>query len=299
MRRPTIRGGARVALVAPAGPLRGQDDLQRAQENVRSLGWEPVTGKHVLAKAGYLAGSDAERLTDLNDALTDERVDAIWCVRGGYGAMRLLDGIDYAAMRRRPRPIIGYSDITALHAAIGPRCETVTFHGPTARAVLTPFSRASLERALEGGDSCGEAANAQTLRGGRARGPLIGGNLAILSALAGTPYEPDYEGAILVIEDVNEAVYRIDRMLTQLRLASRLTRCAGIVFGQFTDVPSDVPEESLGARKLMDVLRETAAAAGVPCIADAPVGHVADQWTLPLGASASLDADSRTLRILE
>lgn len=285
--------------MAPAGPLRGPDDLDRAKANVRSLGWQPVPGPHVLSKAGYLAGPDGDRLTDLNDALTDDTIDAIWCVRGGYGAMRLLDGIDYAAMRRRPKPIIGYSDITALHAAMATRCETVTYHGPTARAELTTFSRASLARALDGGDPCGEASRGTTLRGGRARGRLIGGNLAIMGALAGTPYEPDYDDAILVIEDVNESVYRIDRMLTQLRLGGRLSRCAGMVFGQFTDVPVDAPEESLGARSLADVLAETAATIGVPCIAGAPIGHVADQWTLPLGAIAALDGDARSLRILE
>lgn len=299
MRRPTVRPAARVALIAPAGPLRGEADLRRAQDNVRALGWQPVTGAHVLARAGYLAGSDADRLSDLNGALGDEHVDAIWCVRGGYGAMRLLDGVDYAALRRHPKPIIGYSDVTALHAAIGTRCETITFHGPTARAALTPFSRSSLGRALDGGDPCGEAPNSTTVRGGRVRGHLIGGNLALLGALCGTPYEPDYEGAILVVEDVNEAVYRVDRMLTQLRLAGRLARCVGIVFGQFTDVPADAPEESLGARSLMEVLQETAETLRVPCIAGAPVGHVADQWTLPLGATAVLDADARSLRILE
>jgi muramoyltetrapeptide carboxypeptidase len=299
MRRPTIRADARVALVAPAGPVRGQQDVQRAQNNVRALGWQPVTGAHVLGREGYLAGSDADRLADLNAALTDEHVDAIWCLRGGYGAMRLLDAIDYAAMRRRPKPLIGYSDVTALHAAMSTRCETVTFHGPTARAELTPFSRASLERALRGEDPCGKIAGGETLHEGRARGRLIGGNLALLCALTGTPYEPDYDGAILVVEDVNEAIYRIDRMLTQLRLGGRLGRCAGIVFGQFTDVPTDAPEESLGARTLMDVLRETAATTRVPCVAGAPVGHLADQWTLPLGAVAALDADACMLRILE
>jgi muramoyltetrapeptide carboxypeptidase len=135
------------------------------------------------------------------------------------------------------------------------------------------------------------------LHGGRARGHLVGGNLALLAALAGTPYAPSYDGAILVVEDVNEAVYRIDRMLTQLRLAGALARCAGIVFGQFTEIPIDAPEESLGARTLADVLSETAATVGVPCITGAPIGHVADQWTIPLGADAVLDADARTLHV--
>ena len=299
MRRATIAAGARVALVSPAGPLRGEADLHRAQENARALGWVPVVGAHAMARDGYLAGTDGDRLADLNAALTDDAIDAVWCARGGYGAMRILDQVDYAALRRRPKPIIGYSDVTALHAAIGTRCEIVTFHGPTARASLTPFSRTSLGHALAGGDPCGTASDAITLHAGRARGRLVGGNLALLCALAGTPYAPDYHDGILIIEDVNEAIYRIDRMLTQLRLAGSLSMCRGIVFGQFTDVPTDSPEESVGARALADVLGEVAVALGVPCISGAPIGHVADQWTVPLGADAELDANERALRILK
>jgi len=299
MRRPSIDAGARVALVAPAGPLRDQADLERAMLNVRSFDWTPVRGAHVLEREGYLAGGDGDRLADLNVALADDSIDAVWCLRGGYGVMRILETVDYAALRRRPKPVIGYSDITALHSAIATRCESITYHGPTARAALTDFSRASLARAITGSDCCGVADGAEILRGGRARGRLVGGNLALLCALAGTPYAPDYTDAILVLEDVNEPVYRIDRMLTQLRLAGVLSRCRAIVFGQFTDVPQDSPEENLGARRLRDVLRESAEIAGVPCIAGAPIGHIADQWTLPLGAAAELDADARTLRILE
>lgn len=298
MRRPTLHADARVAIVAPAGPLRGDEDLAHARENVRAFGWMPVVGAHALAREGYLAGLDSDRLSDLNVALTDDAIDAVWCVRGGYGAMRILDQIDYAAMRRRPKPMIGYSDVTALHAAISTRCEVVTFHGPTARAQLTPFSRASLERALAGDDSCGAAERATTLYEGRTRGRVVGGNLALLCALSGTPYAPDYRDAILVLEDVNEAVYRIDRMLTQLRLAGDLAKCRGIVFGQFTDIPTDSPEENLGARTLDKVLGEIAELLRVPCFAGAPIGHIADQWTIPLGADAELDANERTLRIL-
>lgn len=299
MRRPLLRADARVALVAPAGPLAGEHDLERAKENVRSFGWVPVVGANVLAHSGYLAGADGARLADLNEALVDDAIDAVWCIRGGYGVMRILETVDYAALRRRPKPVIGYSDITALHAAISTRCDVVTFHGPTARAKLSVFSRESLWRALAGGDPAAPAEPARTLAPGRARGRLVGGNLAILCGLAGTPYAPDYRDAIVVMEDVNEAVYRIDRMLTQLRLSGALGACAGIIFGQFTDIPRDAPEESLGARTLDDVLAEVASAFGVPCIAGAPIGHVADQWTLPLGAQGELDADARTLRILE
>ena len=299
MIRPTLEPGARVALVAPAGPLRGEEDLERAKDNARRFGWEPVAGAHVLARAGYLAGDDRARIDDLNTAIADDRIDAIWCVRGGYGAMRILERIDYAAMQRWPKAVIGYSDITALHAAVNTRCGLVSYHGPTARAELTPFSSDSLQRALGGGDCCGIASDAQTLYRGRARGRLVGGNLALLCALNGTAFAPSYEDAILVLEDVNEAVYRIDRMLTQLRLAGQLARCKGIVFGQFTDIPRDAPEESGGTRTLEELLGEFADALRIPCIAGAPVGHVANQWTLPLGADAEIDADQRVLRILE
>ena len=300
MRLPPVpTAGARVALVAPAGPLRGEEDLARAEQNVRSFGWEPVVGRHALARSGYLAGTDAERLADVNRAFADESVDAVWCIRGGYGAMRLLEQIDYAALRRRPKALIGYSDITALHAAVATRCEIVTYHGPTARAVLTPFSRDSLARALtRSGQPCGAAPSGATLFPGRARGRLIGGNLALLCALAGTPYAPDYENAILVVEDVNEPVYRIDRMLMQLRLTGALGRCAGLAFGAFTDIPSSAPEESGGARTLSEVLAETATRAGVPCVSGIPVGHIDDQWTLAFGATVELDADARSLTMV-
>jgi muramoyltetrapeptide carboxypeptidase len=292
---PPLAPGARVALVSPAGPLRGRADLERAEANARSLGWDPVVGPHALDRAGYFAGDDADRLADLNAALRDPGVDGIWCVRGGYGAMRILPGIDWDALRARPRLLVGYSDITALHlgalaAGVG------TLHGPTARAELTPFTRDSLVRAASlRTDPAGAAPAARMLRGGRAAGPLVGGNLALVSALVGTPWAARLDGAILVLEDVNEAVYRIDRMLTQLRLSGDLAGVAGIAFGQCTACPEASDD---GARTLDEVLREHADALGVPCVAGIPLGHVDDQWTLPLGSWAELDADERTLRVM-
>lgn len=295
MRLPTALGpGARVALIAPAGPLR-PDELDESIANARSLGWEPVPGAHVLRRDGYLAGSDAERLLDLNVALRDDRIDGIWCARGGYGTMRLLREIDYDAMRRRPKSLIGYSDATALHAAFGVHSDVVTLHGPTARGALTDFSRDSFVRAcITQRDSCGVAAAARTLHDGRAEGRLVGGNLALLAGLAGTPYAPDYRDAILVVEDVGEPVYRIDRMLRQLELAGSLSELAGIAFGHFTEVRNG---DDSHARGLDVVLREIAALAGVPTVAGIPLGHIADQWTIPLGARAELDADRCELRV--
>jgi muramoyltetrapeptide carboxypeptidase len=292
---PALGPGARVALVAPAGPLRDSDELARSVAHAESLGWEPVPALHVMRREGYLAGSDAERLLDLNAAIQDDRVDGIWCVRGGYGAMRLLRDLDYDAMRRRPKPLIGYSDITALHAAFGVHSNVVTLHGPTARGELTDFSRDSLVRAsIAQRDPCGVAAEARTLREGRAEGRLVGGNLALLAALVGTPYAPDYDGAILVVEDVGEPVYRVDRMLRQLELGGALARVAGIAFGHFTEVRDG---DDSAARGLDTVLREAADLAGVPAVAGIPLGHIADQWTVPLGARAELDADRCALRV--
>jgi muramoyltetrapeptide carboxypeptidase len=292
---PPLLAGSRVALIAPAGPLRDEADLERSLTAARGMGWVPVVGAYVLERDAYLAGSDEHRLADLNRFAADPSIDGIWCIRGGYGAMRLLDGIDYDAWRRHPKTLIGYSDITALHAAIGSRADLVTFHGPTARGRLTPFSEASLRAAvIESTQPCGPADQTTTLVGGRARGRLAGGNLALVASLCGTPFAPSLDGAILVLEDVNEAVYRIDRMLTQLRLAGAVSELAGVAFGHFTEIPNEPAAED---RPLLDLLREFATGAGVPCLANIPLGHIADQWTVPLGATAELDADSGTLTV--
>ncbi|HEY3258237.1 MAG TPA: LD-carboxypeptidase [Gemmatimonadaceae bacterium] len=291
-----LREGARVALIAPSGVVNRADDIERALDNVRSFGWTPVPGEHLSSQLGYMAGTDADRLKDINAAFASDEIDAIWCVRGGYGSMRLLGDLDYPALRRRRKPVIGFSDLTALHSAIHRKCGVVTFHGPTARAKLTPFSRASLTAALvDQRDSCGEVADARVLRPGLAKGRLIGGNLTLVTALLGTPFAPNFDGAVLIIEDVGEAVYRIDRMLRHLILAGALQQCVGLVAGDFRP-PRD--EKTKDNRNLDEVLAEAATRAGIPCLAGAPFGHIADQWTIPLGAIAELDTGARSLRVV-
>jgi muramoyltetrapeptide carboxypeptidase len=290
-----LEAGAHVALIAPAGPLQKPEDLPRAQENARTLGWEPIVGTHATERIGYLAGHDRDRLNDINRALRDPKIDAIWCLRGGYGMMRILTGVDYDALSRAPKTIIGYSDVTALHAAVQRKCRLITFHGPTAREMLTDFSRDSFQRAVVSQtDSCGVAPNAREINAGTAEGRLVGGNLAVLSSLCGTPYMPDLADGILVLEDINEPVYRIDRMLQQLRLAGVLNGCKAIVFGDCTSCPEDAGG---GGRPFDEVLGEFAHSLGVPCLAGIPVGHIAEQWTIPLGATAKLDTGTRTLSV--
>ncbi|MEO7085973.1 MAG: LD-carboxypeptidase [Gemmatimonadaceae bacterium] len=291
---PILTAGSRIALIAPSGLLRDAGDVDRAITSVRRMGWEAVVGDHVLEREGYLAGGDSSRLADLNRFSRDESIDGIWCIRGGYGATRLLDGIDYDAWRAHPKTLIGFSDITALHAAIGRYADLVTFHGPTARNVISDFSIASLRAAIAGAPQVLVAPESEPMRSGVARGRLAGGNLALLAALQGTPYAPNLNGAILVLEDVSEAVYRIDRMLTQLRLAGALSGLAGIAFGHFTEIQPDADGFS---RTLNSVLQETADRCGVPCLTQIPLGHIDDQWTLPLGRDATLDVDKKTLTI--
>lgn len=287
--------GARVALIAPAGPLRKPEELPRAQENARALGWEPIVTPHATDHTGYLAGRDRDRLDDINHALRDPKIDAVWCLRGGYGMIRILPGIDYDALDRAPKPIIGYSDITALHSAVQRKCRLITYHGPTAREPMHDFSRDSFLRAVvQQTDSCGAAPTAREISHGRAEGRLVGGNLAVLASLCGTPFAPDITDGILILEDIDEPLYRVDRMLQQLMLSGALNSCKAIVFGACVKCPED---SSGSGRTFDEVIGEIADELGVPCMAGIPVGHIDEQWTIPLGATAVLDTRERKLTV--
>ena len=293
---PRLEPGARVALVAPSGPLRNVGELEHAVSNVRAFGWEPVPGPNVLARHGYFAGDDDARAGDLRDALQDTAIDGIWCVRGGYGATRLLPGLPIDTIRAHPKALIGYSDITALHSA-WQQAGLVSFHAPTARAEIPPFSRdafAAIMNAEQSAFFAHHMPNAMTLVPGQSAGRLAGGNLTLAASLCGTPWAIDFRDAIVVLEDINEATYRLERMLLQLRLAGAFDGCRGLLLGHFTDCP---PESDDGARSLQTVAQEFADRIGVPAVLGAPVGHIANQWTLPLGSLATLDATACTLQL--
>lgn len=291
---PPLTVGSRVAMISPSGPLQGPHELERAVATAESLGWAVQVGQHALRRTGYFAGDDAQRGDDLLDALHDDRIDGIWCLRGGYGAARLLPRLSAELLQRHPKALIGYSDITALHAA-WQHAGLVSYHGPTARAPLSDFSRDSLVRALQNStDSCGEAPEARVVRGGHATGRLVGGNLALVSSLCGTPWAVNCRDAIVVLEDIGEATYRLDRMLTQLRLAGAFEGCVGVAFGHCTDCPDTTDD---GARTIDAIVTELADALHVPTLQGIPVGHISDQWTVPFGAIATMDADARTLTV--
>jgi muramoyltetrapeptide carboxypeptidase len=242
--------------------------------------------------------------------LNDAAIDAVWCLRGGYGATRIIDRVDFEALARRPKPLIGYSDITALLNAAVRLAQVVTFHGPVARASMPAFSRWHFERVLACAEPAGrlgripdrpdvlvpEENRIVTLRAGVAEGPLAGGNLSLIQCLMGTPWTPDLQGAILFLEEVGEDLYRVDRMLAHLRAAGALFGLAGVLVGRFTELKRQTND---GALSLDEVLSSYLLPLGIPAAYGFPVGHIRDQWTLPLGVRARLDAGTGEVELLE
>jgi muramoyltetrapeptide carboxypeptidase len=287
-----------------------RDHIHRAVELCRALDYDPVVAEHAAGRYGYLAGTDAERLADLNAAIRDRAIDAIWCLRGGYGITRILDGVDFAALARAPKPVIGLSDITALLAGVTRVSGLVAFHAPVARHAMPAFSRRHFERVLTCAEPAGllerlpappdvllpQGDRIVSLREGIAEGPLAGGNLSLLQCLIGTRWFPDLDGAILVLEDVNEDLYRVDRMLAHLRSVGALSRLAGVAIGRFTEMKCHNADGVFG---FDEVLSHYLAPLGVPVALGFPFGHIDDQWTLPLGARARLDAGRGVLEIVE
>jgi muramoyltetrapeptide carboxypeptidase len=310
VRPPRLVRGNRIALIAPAGPLLERDDLTRAEALCGALGYEPVLGKSASARHCYRAGTDDQRLSDLNAALADPSIDAVWCIRGGYGSIRLLERVDYAGLAKRPKALIGFSDITALLNAVTRLTGIVTFHGPVARSSMPAFSRWHFERILSSAEPTGRLGRIPdlpdvlvprenrivTLCGGMAEGPLAGGNLTLLQCLIGTPYFPELAGAILFLEDVGEDLYRVDRMLAHLQLIGALRRLAGVLVGRFTELQRFGGDGALG---FDEVLANYFQPLGIPVAYGFPIGHIDAQWTLPLGIRARLDADAGEVELLE
>ncbi len=304
-----LNRGDTVALVSPSGATDERLSLQIAQEVMRALGFRVKTGEHYAVRYGHLAGTDVERAGDLNAMFADEEVKAIVCVRGGSGAARLLPLLDYDTIRRNPKVLLGYSDITALHSAIHARTGLVTFHGPIGAGSWNSFNvdqfrRMFLERELvryenlaEAGDELVPRRNRTlTITGGKARGELVGGNLAVLTGLAGSPYLYDFTGKILFLEDVSEAPYRIDRMFSTLKLIGALDRIAGFVFGQCTDCD---PGEGYGSLTLDQIFDDHIKPLGIPAYRGAMIGHIREQFIVPVGGRVEMDADAGTFRMLE
>ena len=292
-----VRRGDTVALIAPGGPL-DPGEIERGIAHMRALGLNPIVGPHAHERYGYLAGSDRDRITDFNWAIRDKRVQAIVALRGGYGAMRILEELDYDAMRATPKVFMGFSDNTAVLNAMTRRSGVVTFHGPVAarESHFNAGTRSFIERAWMSREPIGtlHSRSTQTLASGRATGRLAGGNLSLISSLCGTRFEIATAGSLLLIEETEESPYRVDRMLTQLRLNGALDSANGIIFGAFNKMKSDGATLTIN-----EVLRDRIEGVSKPTFSGAPIGHIEEQWVLPIGLSATLDASSRTLTISE
>ena len=262
-----------------------------------------------------LAGTDEERAADLNAAFRDPSIDAIWCTRGGYGSGRLLPLLDWEAIRKNPKPLLGYSDITALLNGIYARTGLVTFHAPTCSGNLSDYSLAELKRVVFSTEPAGVIAAAPPMEPkegfvdredrlrrivpGTGRGRLVGGNISVFSMVVGTPWEPPLDGSILFLEEIGEEPYRIDRWLTQFVLTGRLAKCAGIVFGKFKDCGPADKGSFQGTWTWQTVVADRLGKLGVPILAGLRFGHVADKSTLPVGVLAELDVAKGTLTLLE
>lgn len=301
--------GDTVGLVSPSSATDDSFNLQLAREAMEALGFKVKTGAHFAERRGHLAGTDAERAGDLNAMFADTSVKAIVCTRGGSGAARLLPLLDYDAIRRNPKVLLGYSDITALHNAIHARTGLVTFHGPIGsgswnRFNVDQFQRVFFNRelmeyrnAVDAGDDLVARRNRTiTISGGKARGELVGGNLTVLTALAGSPYLPDFSGKILFLEDVSEAPYRVDRMFSTLKLMGALDKVAGVIFGECTDCN---PGDGYGSLTLEQIFDDHVRPLKVPAYRGAMIGHIREQFIVPVGGMVELDADAGTFRMLE
>ncbi len=298
LRRPPILArGDRVGLIAPASPPT-DGDIAQARAHVESLGLVAVMGDYVRARDGYLAGTDAQRAADFNRMARDASVRAIVAIRGGYGTMRILELLDYAAIRHDPKIVMGFSDLTALLNAVTTRAGVVTFHGPLGAhgSSWSGAARTYVEQLLFSAQLPPrlQIEDPQPIVSGRARGRLAGGNLSLIAALTGTPFAVPARDALLFFEETEEAPYHLDRMLTQLTLAGTLTAARGVVVGQCTKC---TPKGSSPTAE--QVIAECLLAAGRPAVAGAPIGHIPTQWVLPIGVLAELDAGAGTLALLE
>ncbi len=319
-----LQPGDTIMFVAPAGDL-DRDRMAMAEKRLKKRGYRVKYRDDLFAKDGYLAGSDERRAEELMQAFRDPEVGAIFPGTGGYGTMRMLDQLDYKVIRENPKLFIGFSDITALHAAINRHAGLVTWHSPNPqyglggpskpkqgeRNYFTPFTEKYFFAAVESRDADQPRPLRYTIETpegvpqpvalgtGVARGRLTGGNLSLVAALEGTPYALDTKDAILLLEDTREAPYRVDRMLRQLKLAGKLDQLHGAVLGQFTKSSDREDNDETDPRYLVNgVLRQYFEPLGIPVLMNYPVGHHKMNATLPLGGEVEIDADAGVLRVL-
>ncbi|WP_439481907.1 S66 peptidase family protein [Cyclobacterium plantarum] len=302
-----LQPGDWVGLVSPSAATADIMEFTFAKEALEALGLKVVEGKYLSERRGHLAGSDVERAADLNEMFGNKKIKAVVCIRGGSGAARILPLLNYELIKKNPKPIMGYSDITALHNAINAQTGLITFHGPNGSGSWNSFNAdqfrtvffgtggtITYKNELEETDDLVIKKNRiRTIHPGKAEGDLVGGNLTVLTALAGSPYLPDFKNKILFLEDIGEEPYRIDRMMSTLMLMGVFREIRGFIFGQCTDCD---PSGGYGNLTLDQILDDYLLPHKIPAFRGAMIGHVPKQFLLPFGARMSMDAN---LGILE
>jgi muramoyltetrapeptide carboxypeptidase len=304
-----LQAGDTLGVIAPSSAI-PEHVIEKALENLTNLGFKLKLGKNVRASKGYLAGTDEQRVEDLHWAFSDPEVDAVWCIRGGYGATRILPMVDFKIIKKNPKIFIGYSDITALHVAIFQKTGLVTFHGPVGTSDYTDFTKPNvwdlltkptpqylLKHSTENLKNESNLFKPEVIMAGKCQGQLIGGNLSLLSAMDGTPYAlKNLKGKILFMEDIDERPYRVDRMLTQMLQAHDFKQLAGIALGIFEGCNPKADENSL---TLMECFKDRLGNLGIPVMYGLSFGHIKNQFTLPVGIEAVLDTEGGTITLLE
>jgi muramoyltetrapeptide carboxypeptidase len=308
-----LKRGDAIGVVAPAGPV-DRERMDRALDRLRQHGFGVKTYGDIYRRTGYLAGDDATRAEEFMAAFADPDTSAVWCARGGYGVMRIVNQLDFDVVRRNPKIFVGFSDITILHLAMQQKAGLITFHGPNLQdgfgkpAHMSAANEAALWQAIsrkqppsaDGGYAFDlsnvELLQMRTIVPGVASGQLTGGNLAVICGLMGTPFEIETAGRILFLEDVSERVYRIDRYLSQLMLAAKLHSAAGIILGSFS-YDDDDPRDSQAEVSML--LEDFCKRLRIPVLAGFPAGHAEYNLTLPMGAMMELDSDNRRVTLLE
>ncbi len=306
LRPSRLRRGDVIGIVAPASAPSDPRKIDKGVRYLERLGYCVKLGRHVKRLHGYLAGTDEQRLNDLHEMFADKRVKAIIAVRGGYGTPRLLRKVNYPLIKRNPKILVGYSDLTALQLAIFKKTGLITFSGPMLALEIfknfDPFTEEFFWQLLTSPHPIGKLENPQghnlkILHGGEASGILLGGNLSMIVSLLGTPLLPEFKNSILFFEEVGEEPYRLDRMLTQLRNADILRKIRGLVIGDLTScVPADPSKPTL---KLDEIIKELTAGLQIPIITNVPYGHIPRKFTLPIGLKVRFNARREVLEFPE
>jgi muramoyltetrapeptide carboxypeptidase len=301
--------GQTVGIISPSAASADRMEYTFAKEAMEAMGLKVKVGDNFKNRFGHLAGTDEERAADFNAMFADPEVKAIICLRGGSGAARILPLIDYEEVKANPKPLLGYSDITALHCALHSQTGLISFHGPNGSGSWNSFHANQFQQLFfdqkllsfknevtKGDDLVAKGNRIQTLTKGTVEGKILGGNLTVLTALSGTPYYPDFQDAILFIEDVGEDPYRIDRMMSTLKLNGTLGKIKGFVFGQCSDCK---PGSGYGAFTVDQIMDQYIIPLGIPAYFGAMIGHISKQFIIPVGARVRLNADQGSITLLE